>query len=129
MPFSRSSVLAAASGAAAAALVVAPACTGAAQAANAVSHSTGTLADGATWIADTPADWNGTLLLFSHGFGPTSAADAPPPPRRARSSPRATPSPAPPTTRTGPCGRSLPPSGTSSRPWTPSAARSAGPAA
>jgi pimeloyl-ACP methyl ester carboxylesterase len=77
MPFSRSSVLAAASCAAAAALVVAPACTGAAQAANAVSHSTGTLADGATWIADTPADWNGTLLLFSHGFGPTSAADAP----------------------------------------------------
>jgi hypothetical protein len=40
-------------------------------------HLTGTLADGATWIADVPAGWNGTLLLFSHGFGPTVAQDAP----------------------------------------------------
>lgn len=40
-------------------------------------HYTGTLADGATWIADTPAHWNGTLILFSHGFGPLTAADAP----------------------------------------------------
>jgi pimeloyl-ACP methyl ester carboxylesterase len=40
-------------------------------------HLTGTLTDGATWIADVPADWNGTLLLFSHGFGPTVAQDAP----------------------------------------------------
>ncbi|MGQ4388297.1 alpha/beta hydrolase [Streptomyces sp. SAS_270] len=40
-------------------------------------HLTGTLADGATWIADVPANWNGTLLLFSHGFGPTVARDAP----------------------------------------------------
>ncbi|MEU8982517.1 alpha/beta hydrolase [Streptomyces sp. NPDC048309] len=40
-------------------------------------HLTGTLADGATWIADVPAEWNGTLLLFSHGFGPTVAQDAP----------------------------------------------------
>ena len=40
-------------------------------------HLTGTLADGATWIADVPAHWNGTLLLFSHGFGPTVARDAP----------------------------------------------------
>lgn len=38
---------------------------------------TGTLADGATWIADVPAQWNGTLLLFSHGFGITTAQDAP----------------------------------------------------
>ncbi|MBO1329944.1 alpha/beta fold hydrolase [Streptomyces sp. VRA16 Mangrove soil] len=38
---------------------------------------TGTLPDGATWIADVPAHWNGTLLLFSHGFGPTVAQDAP----------------------------------------------------
>ncbi|WP_392675889.1 alpha/beta hydrolase [Streptomyces sp. LN785] len=37
----------------------------------------GTLSDGATWTADMPAHWNGTLLLFSHGFGPTTAADAP----------------------------------------------------
>ena len=42
-------------------------------------HHTGTLADGATWIADVPAAWNGTLLLFSHGFGPTVAQDAPDP--------------------------------------------------
>ncbi|WP_225094640.1 alpha/beta hydrolase [Streptomyces sp. CoH27] len=43
----------------------------------AASHLTGTLSDGATWIADVPARWNGTLLLFSHGFGPTVAKDAP----------------------------------------------------
>ncbi|MEV3853995.1 alpha/beta hydrolase [Streptomyces sp. NPDC050095] len=45
----------------------------------AAQHLTGTLADGATWIADVPAPgrWNGTLLLFSHGFGPTVAQDAP----------------------------------------------------
>ncbi|MFJ8826684.1 alpha/beta hydrolase [Streptomyces sp. NPDC102467] len=45
----------------------------------AAQHLTGTLADGATWIADAPApgQWNGTLLLFSHGFGPTVAQDAP----------------------------------------------------
>ncbi|MFJ6838564.1 alpha/beta hydrolase [Streptomyces sp. NPDC091209] len=42
-----------------------------------VEHHSGTLSDGATWIADKPARWNGTLLLFSHGFGPTIAADAP----------------------------------------------------
>ncbi|EST19073.1 hypothetical protein [Streptomyces roseochromogenus] len=41
------------------------------------THLTGTLPDGATWIADVPAHWNGTLLLFSHGFGPTVAQDAP----------------------------------------------------
>ncbi|WP_425826670.1 alpha/beta hydrolase [Streptomyces fractus] len=40
---------------------------------------TGTLSDGATWIGDVPAQWNGTLLLFSHGFGPTVAQDAPRP--------------------------------------------------
>ncbi|MGW2638188.1 alpha/beta hydrolase [Streptomyces sp. NPDC001348] len=40
-------------------------------------HLTGTLTDGATWTADVPADWNGTLLLFSHGFGPLVARDAP----------------------------------------------------
>lgn len=37
----------------------------------------GTLADGATWIADKPSDWNGTLIVFSHGFGPPIAANAP----------------------------------------------------
>ncbi|MGW1809705.1 alpha/beta hydrolase [Streptomyces sp. NPDC002078] len=43
----------------------------------ATGRVTGTLSDGATWIADVPAHWNGTLLLFSHGFGPTVAKDAP----------------------------------------------------
>ncbi len=43
------------------------------------AHFTGTLPDGATWIADVPANWNGTLLLYSHGFGPLTAADAPDP--------------------------------------------------
>ena len=43
----------------------------------ATTHYSGTLADGATWIADVPSDWNGVLLLFSHGFGPLVAADAP----------------------------------------------------
>src|SRR5260221_13853541 len=58
-------------------LVVAAAAAGTADAAPpAPGHYTGTLADGATWIAATPANWNGTLLLFSHGFGPTTAADA-----------------------------------------------------
>jgi hypothetical protein len=40
-------------------------------------HFTGTLADGTNWIADVPASWNGTLLLYSHGFGPLVAEDAP----------------------------------------------------
>ncbi|MFB8177108.1 alpha/beta hydrolase [Streptomyces sp. NPDC055966] len=40
-------------------------------------HLTGTLSDGAAWVADVPARWNGTLLLFSHGFGPVVANDAP----------------------------------------------------
>jgi pimeloyl-ACP methyl ester carboxylesterase len=29
---------------------------------------TGTLPDGATWKAEVPASWNGTLLLYSHGY-------------------------------------------------------------
>jgi hypothetical protein len=48
-------------------------------AAAASGHFTGTLPDGTTWIADVPANWNGTLLLYSHGFGPLVAADAPDP--------------------------------------------------
>src|SRR5204862_4553581 len=39
------------------------------------AHFSGTLADGATWIADVPSDWNGTLLLFSHGFGPPTVRE------------------------------------------------------
>ncbi|MCX3061157.1 alpha/beta hydrolase [Streptomyces beihaiensis] len=45
----------------------------------AARHLTGTLPDGATWIADVPDGWNGTLVLFSHGFGPTVPEDAPQP--------------------------------------------------
>ncbi len=41
------------------------------------THYTGTLADGAQWVADVPASWNGTLILYSHGFGPLTAQDAP----------------------------------------------------
>jgi hypothetical protein len=37
----------------------------------------GTTSDGGQWIADVPTNWNGTLLLYSHGFGPPIAADAP----------------------------------------------------
>jgi hypothetical protein len=51
----------------------------AAAAAPSVRHVTGTLPDGASWIADVPAPWNGVLLLYSHGFGPLTAADAPDP--------------------------------------------------
>lgn len=43
----------------------------------AAQQLTGTLTDGGTWIADVPANWNGTLLLFSHGFGYTTAQDSP----------------------------------------------------
>jgi hypothetical protein len=41
--------------------------------------ATGMLPDGGTWIADVPANWNGTLLLYSHGYGTLSPADAPDP--------------------------------------------------
>jgi len=41
-----------------------------AQAASATRYD-GVLPDGATWIADVPANWNGTLLLYSHGYNPT----------------------------------------------------------
>ena len=63
----------------AAALALAAAAATASSAAAASTHFTGTLADGATWIADVPSDWNGMLLLYSHGFGPLIAADAPDP--------------------------------------------------
>ena len=53
--------------------------TGAAATTPASTHHTGTLADGTTWIADVPARWNGTLILYSHGFGPLTAAEAPDP--------------------------------------------------
>ena len=34
---------------------------------------TETLPNGTTWKADVPANWNGTLLLYSHGYLPTFA--------------------------------------------------------
>lgn len=42
-------------------------------------HITGTLPDGATYVIDVPPLWNGTLLLYSHGYvvpgSPNPAAD------------------------------------------------------
>ncbi len=52
---------------------------GSASASPAAKSVKGTLPDGATWIADVPANWNGTLLLYSHGYGPLNAQDAPDP--------------------------------------------------
>jgi hypothetical protein len=42
------------------------------------THYTGTTSDGGGWIADVPSSWNGTLLLYSHGYGTLSPQDAPP---------------------------------------------------
>jgi hypothetical protein len=50
-----------------------------ASAQSASTHYTGTLRDGATWIADVPSSWNGTLLLYSHGYGPPVVQPLPPP--------------------------------------------------
>jgi pimeloyl-ACP methyl ester carboxylesterase len=36
--------------------------------ADTVRTLTGTLPDGATWKAEVPPNWNGTLLLYSHGY-------------------------------------------------------------
>ncbi|MFE6164370.1 alpha/beta hydrolase family protein [Streptomyces sp. NPDC056486] len=36
-------------------------------------HLEGTLPSGATYVIDTPDDWNGTVLLFSHGYRPEGA--------------------------------------------------------
>ncbi|MGC5561224.1 alpha/beta hydrolase family protein [Streptomyces sp. FR-108] len=36
-------------------------------------HVEGALPSGATYVMDVPADWNGTVLLFSHGFRPPGA--------------------------------------------------------
>jgi hypothetical protein len=64
----------------AAALVGALALTPATSGAQTTSqHLTGTTSDGSQWIADVPSPWNGTVLLYSHGFGPLVAADAPDP--------------------------------------------------
>lgn len=62
------------------AAVLAPA--GSAAEAQTTTHYAGTLPNGTTWIADVPAGWNGTLLLYSHGYNPLPAnppQDAPDP--------------------------------------------------
>src|SRR5581483_7161253 len=61
------------------ALSIVGAPTGAGATTDGVTHDTGTLPNGTVWIADIPAQWNGTLLLYSHGFGPLTAQDAPDP--------------------------------------------------
>ncbi|HEY4605022.1 MAG TPA: hypothetical protein VIH08_11875 [Blastococcus sp.] len=67
----------AAATAAAAAVAMGVASTGMAHAAPVTGHLTGSLADGATWVADVPANWNGTLILYSHGYSVLAAQDAP----------------------------------------------------
>jgi hypothetical protein len=59
-------------------LALLPAASGATQATTSTASS-GTLPDGGTWIADVPSPWNGTLLLYSHGYGSTAPADSPDP--------------------------------------------------
>lgn len=45
------------------------------------THLEGRLASGATWVMDVPRNWNGTVLLYSHGYrqagSPNPAVDAP----------------------------------------------------
>jgi hypothetical protein len=41
------------------------------------AHFTGTLPNGVAWVADVPSNWNGILVLYSHGFGPPLPANAP----------------------------------------------------
>ena len=70
---------------AAAALVGALALTPATSAAQTPpQHYTGTTSDGSQWIADVPSSWNGTLLLYSHGYGTLLPADAPDPTTQAQ---------------------------------------------
>ncbi|WP_230860041.1 hypothetical protein [Actinoplanes aureus] len=62
-----------------AAILTATLAPGVAAAAPATTHYTGVLRDGGSWVADVPARWNGTLVLYSHGFGALEAIDAPNP--------------------------------------------------
>jgi hypothetical protein len=41
--------------------------------ASAPSHVEGVLPDGSTYVMDVPAGWNGTVLLYSHGYVPDGA--------------------------------------------------------
>jgi hypothetical protein len=49
-------------------LIAAPRAEGAASAMRGITTYTGTFADGAAYLIEVPANWNGTLLLYSHGF-------------------------------------------------------------
>jgi pimeloyl-ACP methyl ester carboxylesterase len=51
----------------------APALAGTPAAAGGVKTLTGKFADGATYLIQVPAHWNGTLFLYSHGYVPTGA--------------------------------------------------------
>ena len=95
-------------------------------AAPAVERLTGTLADGAAWIADVPENWNGTLIVFSHASAAARPRRAPrgrtpAPPRRGYRSP------APPTTSARPSVAWRAPSATRSPPSRRSPRRSANP--
>ncbi|MFF5498515.1 alpha/beta hydrolase family protein [Streptomyces aquilus] len=54
-------------------LAVAALPTAAAAATTETSHVEGRLPSGAAYMMDVPADWNGTVLLFSHGYRPKGA--------------------------------------------------------
>ena len=69
------------------------------------TNHTGTTSDGGSWIADVPSPWNGAVLLYSHGFGPLVAADAPTQRPSRRCSTADTRSSAPPTIRPARGGR------------------------
>jgi hypothetical protein len=73
----RKTLAALAAAALVAALALTPATSGAQTTTS--THYTGTLPDGGSWIADVPSPWNGTLLLYSHGYGSTAPADSPDP--------------------------------------------------
>jgi pimeloyl-ACP methyl ester carboxylesterase len=45
--------------------------------AQAAQTLTGTLPDGATWKIEVPANWNGTLFLYSHGYVPPGSPNPP----------------------------------------------------
>ncbi|MEU9060893.1 alpha/beta fold hydrolase [Streptomyces sp. NPDC048430] len=60
---------------AAALLAASVSATAPAQAAQEPVHLQGTLSSGATYVIDVPAGWNGTVLLFSHGYRPAGAAN------------------------------------------------------
>ncbi|MCR2808332.1 MULTISPECIES: prolyl oligopeptidase family serine peptidase [unclassified Microbacterium] len=62
----RSLAVAAAAGAALSVALVAPPAM-----ADASADYAGSLSNGTTWLASVPSDWNGTVLLYSHGYHPS----------------------------------------------------------